>query len=148
MLEVGTPNLFFQFPDELDVDGYPLLHGIACAEQRRQRRTFVVRRTPADVLVAFFVKNERRPPPLGLIGRLDVEMVVDRHHRPILTRNKPPDNDGITRRVHFLGVRAQRAQILNRGIRPTVDIGFVVRLGADGRNFDPLLKLCFEFGPG
>src|SRR3989442_12558563 len=97
MLEVRTPNLFFQLPDELDVNGYPLLHGIACAEQRGQGRTFVVRRTPADVLVAFFVKNERRPPPLGLFGRLDAEMVVDRNHGRVLTGAKPPYTDAINR---------------------------------------------------
>src|SRR5439155_6365865 len=57
------------------------------------------------------------------------------------------NNDGIARRLSLPGISANRPQVVHGSIGPALDIAAVVGFSANGRDFDPLLKPGFEFGP-
>src|SRR5437764_1240826 len=76
VFEIRASNFFFEFPDELNIHGCSMLDRVACAEQRRQGRSLVIRGAATDVTISFLVKDERLPLPLRFIGRLHIEMVV------------------------------------------------------------------------
>src|SRR5215468_4917517 len=51
VFKIWAADLLFKLPNKLNIDGGSLLQGITCAEERGQRRTFVIRRAATDVAV-------------------------------------------------------------------------------------------------
>src|SRR5262249_35362094 len=77
VLEIRTADFLFQFPDKLNIYGSTVFNGVSRPEQSRKCRTFVVGCSPPDIPVPVFMEYKRSTPPLRLVCRLDVEVVVD-----------------------------------------------------------------------
>src|SRR5687767_12761268 len=79
VFEVRTADLLLELPDKLNIHGRSVLNRIACTEQCRKGRSFIVSRSPPNVPISVYVKGERISLPLGLIGRLNIKVVVYRY---------------------------------------------------------------------
>jgi coproporphyrinogen III oxidase len=145
VLEVRTSYFFFQLPDEVNVQGKLLLERQSRAKECGKGRSFVIGRTPSDIAPVFPMEDERRTFPLRLVGRLDIEMVVDRYRRVVLSCKKSPDNDGIARSRNLLGSPATFPDVLDGVVCESLDVGASLRLRADSGNLDPFPEFGFEF---
>ena len=83
--EAGAADLLLQLPEEVEAERHPPSHRVGHREEAGQRRALVVGGSSPEVAVAVDAHPERLALPLRLVGRLDVEVVVD-HHRGSIGR--------------------------------------------------------------
>src|SRR5262249_44631241 len=125
VLEIRTADFLFQFPDKLNIYGSTVFNGVSRPEQSRKCRTFVVGCPPPDIPVPVFMEYKRSTPPLRLVCRLDVKVVVDGNGWPVRSRYKLSDNNGIAGRRDGFGLGSERSQVLYCGIGGPMNIGLV-----------------------
>src|SRR5690242_18888919 len=102
VFEVRAAYLLFEFPNELNIDRSALLDRVPRAEQGGQRGAFIVGGAAAGVSIPFLVKYKWRPQPLGLVRRLNIEMVIYGYGRPVGSRSEFPDDYGVAGSRNFL----------------------------------------------
>src|SRR5262249_50430856 len=108
------------------------------AKKRSQCWAFVIGRTTANITITFFVKHKRLAPPLRLVRRLHIKVVIDSHSWPIAAGDELCDYDRIAGSLYRICLFAEGTEITHRRIRAAFDVGLVFRLGADCWNLDPL----------
>src|SRR5205807_9133650 len=84
--EVRAADLFLQLPEESDIDRDALIDRIPGPQQRSQSRALVIGGTSSMVDAVLLPKRKGRLAPFRLLGRLHIQVIVDRHGRMMLPR--------------------------------------------------------------
>src|SRR4030095_2241602 len=132
--------LLLELPEEVDVEGQPLLPGVPRAEEGRDRRTLVVGRAAASVLVALADEVEGRGVPVGTLGGLDVEVVVDGDRWVLRSAVEAAVNDRMTLRLVELRRRAEGREKRGGGLGGLPHVALALRVDGDRGNLDDVLE--------
>ena len=89
-----APDFFFQFPEKPNIDLDSLLDGVLRAEQGRESRTLVIRRTTTVIHPVLVLEREGRLRPFRLLCRLHIHMVINGDRWMMDSVIKPPDTIG------------------------------------------------------
>ena len=112
----------------------------------RKGRSLVIGGAPSFVTPAVYRENKWVGTPLGQIGGLDIEVIVDRNRGVPRTR----DQGGMNNRVSLVGTISAVAPALRRrpgGRIRTPDIGSPVRFRAHARHADKEGEILFILPP-
>jgi len=128
----------------VDVEGDVLIERVAGAEERRDRGTLVVGRAAPAVLVALADEVEGFGVPVGALGRLHVEMVVDGHRRIVRAAVEAAVDQGMALRLVQLRLRSGRLEERDGVLGGAADVGLAPRFDRHRRDLDDFLEDAFE----
>ena len=146
--EMRAADLFLQLPEKPDVNRDTVLHRIATRQQGRQGGPFVVRGAPTVIDPLALPEGEGRLPPFGLLGRLYVQMIVNRDGRVPGAGRPSTRHHRIAAGLHDPRLGPQVLEELDGQQGRASDIRGVGRVHADRRQFDHLSQHPLEAGPG
>ena len=142
--KMRTADFLFQLPEKPNIDRYSLLDGVPCAEQGRERRTLVIRRTTTVIHPVLVLERKGRLRPFRLLRRLHIHMVIDGDRRMMDSGHQAAGHDRIAAGLHNLGVSPQIGEDLPREFRHAPDVGGLGRVHADRRNLHHLAQQIFK----
>ncbi len=114
--KMRAPDLFFQFPQELDVDRPTLFDCISSTKHGRESRALIIGRSSPPINSFFILEGKRRLPPFRLLSWLHVQMIVDRDSRAIRPCYPPAGDNGEPTGLYHLDLGIHPGQVLPRKI--------------------------------